>query len=49
MTDGYDDLEKRKALTVEILNYVKKEGARFFGTVLPANKPEIIDTFVEIF
>ena len=49
MTDGCDDLEKRKALTREILTFVKKDNLTFFGTVLPANKPAIIDTFIELF
>jgi len=49
MTDGCDDLEKRKALTKEILTQTKEKNLTFFGTVLPANKPQIIDTFVEIF
>lgn len=49
MTDGYDDLEKRKILAKEILTYAKETKLPFFGTVLPANKPAVIDTFVEIF
>jgi len=49
MTDGYDILYNRKELTKQILSYTKESKINFFGTVLPANKPEIIDAFIEVF